>query len=208
MKHSLLPAALALSLALAPGLRAAAMGNPAVGKAAPGFSVAGSDGKTYDLAKLKGKTVVLEWTNPGCPFVHKHYDSGNMQSLQKKYTGKGVVWLSVASSGEGSEGFMASNADAQAWLKEQKASPTALLRDPEGSLGHLYGAKTTPHMFVINKKGLLVYKGAIDDKPSPNPEDIASAHNWVAAALDSVLQGKPVEVGETRSYGCGVKYKD
>jgi peroxiredoxin len=201
-----MPKILALFLAL--GLAGSAIaGAPETGAAAPEFSVTASDGRVYDLAKLKGKTVVLEWTNPGCPFVHKHYDSSNMQGLQKKYTAKGVVWLSVDSSATGEEGSFGSDAEALGWLKAQKASPTALVLDGNGSLGQLYGAKTTPHMFVIDKKGILAYKGAIDDKPSANADDIPKAHNWVAAALDSLMTGKKVAVAETRSYGCRVKYK-
>jgi peroxiredoxin len=197
--------ALALALAVAGALGAEA---PETGSPAPPFSVTASDGQVYDLAKLKGKTVVLEWTNPGCPFVHKHYDSGNMQGLQKKYTAKGVVWLSIDSSAAGEEGSFASNAEALDWLKSRNASPTALVLDGDGTLGHLYGAKTTPHMFVIDKKGILAYKGAIDDKPSASAEDIPKARNWVSLALDSLRAGKKVAIAETRSYGCRVKYKD
>jgi peroxiredoxin len=196
---------LAAALALAGLLNAA---GPEVGKAAPGFSLKGTDGKTYDLAKLKGKTVVLEWTNEGCPFVIKHYGGGNMQGLQKKYTAKGVVWISVISSHEGAQGWLADDAAGKAWFKEHKASSTALLRDTDGSLGKLYGARTTPHMYVIDKGGVLVYKGAIDDKPSTKSKDIPGSRNWVAEALDAVLAGKPVEVAETKPYGCGVKYAD
>ena len=195
-------------LALVISTRAFALGNPEIGKAAPKFSVVGSDSKTYDLGKLKGKMIVLEWTNPGCPFVRKHYDSGNMQALQKKYTSRGVVWLSVLSSAAGSEGYFSSNAEAKSWLEKEKASPSALIRDTEGTLGKLYGAKATPHMFAIDSKGKLAYKGAIDDKPSTDPSDISSSKNWVAAALDALLAGKAVAVPETRAYGCRVKYKD
>ena len=193
-------------LILALGLALAARG--LAGEAAPAFSVTATDGKIYDSAKLKGKLVVLEWTNPGCPFVHKHYDSGNMQALQAKYTKAGVIWISVISSSPGSEGYLASNADGAAWFKEHKAASTALVRDPEGKLGRLYGAKATPHMFVIDKKGALAYKGAIDDKPSTDQADIAKARNWVAEALDALLAGKKPAVAETRAYGCRVKYAD
>ena len=176
------------------------------GAAAPAFKVTAIDGKIYELAKLKGKLVVLEWTNPGCPFVHKHYDSGNMQSLQAKYTKAGVIWISVDSSSKGQEGYFASAAEAAAWQKEQKASPTALVLDPDGTLGQSYGAKSTPHMFVIDKLGVLAYQGAIDDKPSTDTADIKTARNWVAEALDALLKGKKPKVDATRAYGCRVKY--
>ena len=191
---------------LALGLALAARG--LAGEAAPAFKVTATDGKVYDSAKLKGKLVVLEWTNPGCPFVHKHYDSGNMQALQAKYTKAGAVWISVISSSPGSEGYLASDADGASWFKEHKAASTALVRDPEGKLGRLYGAKATPHLFVIDKKGGLAYKGAIDDKPSTDQADIAKARNWVAEALDALLAGKKPAVAETRAYGCRVKYAD
>jgi peroxiredoxin len=179
-----------------------------VGKPAPAFQLPGLNSKTVSLAQYKGKTVVLEWVNEGCPFVRKHYGSGNMQSLQKKYTAKGVVWLSISTSADGKEGYWADAKAAGAFRAAQKAAMTDILLDHDGTVGHAYGAKTTPHMFVINAKGALVYAGAIDDKPSTNPADIAGAKNWVAQALDEVLAKKKVSVPETRSYGCGVKYKD
>jgi peroxiredoxin len=199
---------LVLCFPLSDPLHAQALGNPPVGKAAPAFSAKGIDGKLYSLSGLKGKIVVLEWTNPGCPFVRKHYDSGNMQSLQKKYGALGVVWLSVLSSAQGSEGSFENDAEAKAWLEKEKAAPASLIRDSEGTLGKLYGAKATPHMFVINAKGFLAYKGAIDDKASADPGDITSSKNWVSQALDALLAGKAVAVPETRAYGCRVKYKD
>lgn len=195
---------LGLGLALAAGLAAA----PESGKPAPAFSVKAVDGKTYDLAKLKGKTVVLEWTNEGCPFVVKWYGEGNMQALQKKYTDKGVVWISINSGAKGMEGWLEDDAAGLDWFKEHKASSTALIRDTEGKIGKSYGAKTTPHMFVIDKNGVLAYQGAIDDKPSTRTKDIAKSKNWVAAALDALLAGKTPEVTETKPYGCRVKYAD
>lgn len=186
---------------------AASLADPAIGKKAPGFSARGVDGKDYDLGKLKGKTVVLEWSNQGCPFVQKHYESGNMQGLQKKYTAKGVVWLTIVSSSEGKEGYFGSDPEASAWLKETGASPSTLIRDPEGAIGRLYGAKATPHCFVISRDGKLAYKGAIDDKPSTDAADIAGSKNYLAAALDSVLAGKKVKTSQTKAYGCSVKYK-
>ena len=175
------------------------------GKPAPAFEVKDIAGKTQSIAKYKGKIVVLEWNNPDCPFVHKQYDSGNMQALQKYATEKGVVWLSVDSGGVGKQGNMTPE-QAKEHVAEVKASPSAYILDPEGTLGKLYGAKTTPHMFVIDKNGVLAYQGAIDDKPSADLEDIATAKNYVRAAIDALAAGKSPEVGETRSYGCSVKY--
>ena len=172
---------------------------------APDFKLTGIDGKTYSLGDYKGKYVVLEWNNFDCPFVKKFYGSGAMQNLQKEYTEKGVVWLTICSSAEGKQGYY----DAEAlgdMTAERKLAATAYLRDPDGTVGKLYGAKTTPHMFVINPEGVLIYVGAIDDKPSTNPEDIAAAQNYVTASLNLAMSGKPVEVKSTASYGCSVKY--
>jgi alkyl hydroperoxide reductase subunit AhpC len=176
-----------------------------VGKPAPAFSLPDPNGKTVSLAEQQGKWVVLEWTNPECPFVRKHYGSGNMQKLQDTYTAKGVVWLSVASSAPGKEG----NYPPDQWIKVQKdrnAHPTALLLDPDGRVGRAYGAKTTPHMFVIDPTGTLVYQGAIDDHSSPFEASISGAKNYVAAALDEGMSGKPVSTASTKPYGCSVKY--
>lgn len=195
------------TLALSAALALASLGNAAeVGKAAPDFKLPGLKARTVSLSQFKGKTVVLEWVNQGCPFVRKHYGSGNMQALQKKYTDKKVVWLSISSSSKGNEGYWDGPKDAAAFKDAQKASMTDILLDHDGTAGHAYGAKTTPHMFVIDPKGILVYQGAIDDKPSTKQEDIAGAKNWVAQALDEVLAKKAVSVAETRSYGCSVKY--
>jgi peroxiredoxin len=202
MKKQLAALAAVLTLA-APALRAA---DPSVGKAAPAFALADVDGKKRSLSEFKGKYVVLEWVNHGCPFVRKHYGSGNMQALQKEMTGKGVVWLSVCSSAEGKEGYMTP----AEWKKaeaEKGAAPTDVLLDPEGAVGHLYGAKSTPHMFVITPEGTLVYKGAIDDKPTYDPEDVKGAKNYVRQALAEAMAGKPVSEPETKAYGCSVKYK-
>jgi peroxiredoxin len=177
-----------------------------IGAQAPDFSLPSASGKTVHLGAYKGKLVVLEWTNADCPFVHKHYDSGNMQKLQKEYTSKGVVWLTISSSAKGKEGYFAGAKEAAKFIKDRNAAMTALLLDPKGVVGKKYGAKTTPHMFILAKDGTLAYAGAIDDKPSTDAADIAGAHNYVAAALDELLAGKPVSVPETRSYGCSVKY--
>jgi len=178
-----------------------------VGQAAPEFKATASNGKTVDLSQYKGKVVVLEWFNHGCPFVVKHYDSGNMQSLQKDYTGKGVVWLSICSSAEGKQGYRTAD-EHNADLKKYKAAPTAVLIDADGKIGRLYGAKTTPHMFVIDKKGVLVYAGAIDDQNDTDINTIKTAHkHYVKDALDELLSGKTVAVGSVKSYGCSVKYQ-
>lgn len=175
------------------------------GKAAPDFSLAAASGKTVKLSDYKGKTVVLEWLNHGCPFVRKHYDSGNMQALQKTYTGKGVVWLSIISSAEGKQGHVDAKG-ALADKTENKSHATDVLLDPTGATGMAYGAKTTPHMYVINPKGILVYQGAIDDKASTDVADVKTAKNYVAQALDATMQGRSPAQAQTKSYGCSVKY--
>lgn len=175
------------------------------GAPAPAFSVKDINGKTQTLSDYRGKIVVLEWLNYDCPFIRKHYDLGNMQSLQKKYTDKGVVWISVCSSAPGNQGYY-SPEELAARIKTEGAHPSALIRDETGELGRLYGAKTTPHMFVINKDGIMAYHGAIDDRPSFRAEDVKGAHNYVAKAIESVMQGKAPPVDETPSYGCSVKY--
>ncbi len=195
--------ALACMLLLAPSLEAHAAA--IVGKSAPELELRDADGKTVRLDSFKGKYVVLEWVNRQCPFVNKHYGSGNMQALQKKYTEKGVVWLSICSSAPGKQGYV-EGPEAKAWMSEKKAAPTDFLLDPKGKAGKAYGAKTTPHMFVIDPKGKVVYNGAIDDKPSTNRADIETARNYLAAALDASMAGKKVEVAATQPYGCSVKY--
>jgi len=172
---------------------------------APDFSATDSYGRSQKLSDQKGKIVVLEWTNHGCPFVGKHYGSGNMQALQKKYTAQGVVWFTVVSSAPGTQGYV-SPAEANRDTERRGAAPTALLLDPTGALGHLYGAQATPHMYVIDPQGQLVYMGAIDDAPSTDPSDVARAKNYVAAAIEEVRAGKRVTVPATKAYGCSVKY--
>jgi len=172
---------------------------------APDFAATDSYGKTRKLSEQKGKIVVLEWTNNGCPFVGKHYGSGNMQSLQKRYTAQGVVWLTVVSSAPGTQGYVTA-AEANRDTERRGATPTAVLLDPTGALGHLYGAQATPHMYVINADGQLVYMGAIDDTPSADPSDIVSSRIYVAAAIEELKAGKHVTVSATRAYGCSVKY--
>jgi peroxiredoxin len=190
--------------------RATAVPPPAtarVGQPAPEFNTPDIAGKTIRLRDYAGKTIVLEWTNNGCPFVGKHYNSGNMQALQQKYTAAGVVWLTVASSAPGEQGYV-TPAEAKADLTRWHAAPTDYLLDPDGTLGHLYDARATPHMVVIDRAGRLVYMGAIDDKPSTRLADVKTAHNYVAAALDSLAAGQPVAVASTRAYGCSIKYKE
>lgn len=178
---------------------------PKIGEPAPAFTATDSNGKTHNLSDFKGKIVVLEWTNAECPYVVKHYDSKNMQGLQEKYTGQDVVWLTVNSSAEGKQGHVTAEA-ANALIAEQGAKQTAFILDADGTIGKAYDAKTTPHMFVIDKEGVLVYAGAIDDNDSAKAEDAATAKNYVAAALDALLAGKPVETAQTKPYGCSVKY--
>lgn len=204
MKKLLVSAALTLAFTALAGLGDAAV---AVGAVAPDFSLMGSSGKTVKLSDYKGRLVVLEWVNEGCPFVHKQYDSDNMQKLQKKYTAKGVEWLTISSSCEGQEGYFAAPKNAAAFIKERHAAMTALLLDHKGIVGREYGAKTTPDMVVLAKNGTVAYEGAIDDKPSTDVADIPGAHNYVAAALDELEAGKAVSVPLTRSYGCSIKYQ-
>lgn len=176
-----------------------------VGKPAPDFSLPDANGQQHSLKGHKGRFVVLEWVNPECPFVKKHYGSGNMQALQRESTGKGVAWLSINSSAAGKQGHL-TPALAKDFQKAQGVASTAILLDPDGAVGRLYGAKTTPHLFVIDPKGVLIYAGAIDDKPSTDPADIPGATNYVRQVLAEAMAGKPVSKSETRSYGCSVKY--
>jgi peroxiredoxin len=176
------------------------------GSIAPEFKGIDSNGVTHSLSEYRGKYVVLEWANQGCPYEQKHYQSGNMESLQKEWTGKGVIWLSIISSAPGQQGYV-TPAQENEYLKTMKASPTAALLDPKGEIGHLYDARTTPHMFVIDPAGKIVYQGALDDKPSPDPSTLKGADNYVSDALGAALAGKPVAVAVTRPYGCSVKYQ-
>lgn len=201
------PLALLAGLALAGAAWAAIATVATVDQTAPDFKLQGADGKAYKLSDFKGKYVVLEWVNFGCPFVRKHYDSGNMQSLQKAYTDSGVVWLSVCSSAPGKQGYYAGE-ELTAQLAREKAVPTAYLVDADGAVGRLYGAKTTPHMYVIDPKGQLVYAGGIDDIPSTNIADIPKATNYVVQALQCCFTGVEVAQKTAAPYGCSVKYAD
>jgi hypothetical protein len=189
------------ALALAGSLALAAT----PGTTAPGFTVRDAAGKPVSLADYQGKFVVLEWTNPECPFVRKHYDSRNMQGLQKEWGGKDVVWLTINSTNEMSSEFK-SGPQMAAWMTAQGAAPKATLIDASSATGRAYAAKTTPHMFVIDPAGRIVYNGAIDDKRSANPADAKTANNFVRAALTEATAGKPVSVASTTPYGCSVKY--
>ena len=182
-----------------------AVAAPQVGQPAPAFTLTDSNGQSHNLADFKGKFVVLEWLNHGCPFVVKHYDSGNMQKLQKEYTGKDVVWLSIVSSAPGKQGHMTPEETNKA--KAGKGSgATAVLIDEDGTVGKLYDAKVTPELYVVNPEGVLVYMGAIDDRKSTDPADVAGAKNYVKQALDEAMAGKPVSEPSTPAYGCSVKY--
>jgi peroxiredoxin len=176
-----------------------------VGKPAPAFSAKDAKGADVSLESLKGKVVVLEWVNHGCPFVVKHYGSKNMQKLQETYTGKGVVWISI-NSGSKASGSYTDDATFLKMSADKGSKASHLIADESGTIGKAYSAKTTPHMFVINKEGVLVYNGAIDSKKTTSPADIESSDNYVAKALDEVLAGKEVTTAKTEPYGCGVKY--
>jgi AhpC/TSA family len=176
-----------------------------VGETAPAFSAQNTAGKTVNLADYKGKYVVLEWTSPACPFVQKHYNSGNMPALQKEAAGKGVAWVAIDSSAPGANKFTDPKV-LDAWMKEKGATTNAVLMDPDGKIGQSYAAKTTPHMYIIDPQGKLVYAGAIDSKATSDPEDIKTADNYVRLALNETTSGKPVSKAVTRPYGCSVKY--
>ncbi|MFZ1940265.1 MAG: redoxin domain-containing protein [Terracidiphilus sp.] len=193
----------AFALAATPALIAQAV----VGSPAPAFTATDSRGASHSLEQYRGKYVVLEWHNQGCPYTRKHYVSGNMQSLQKEWTAKGVVWFTVISSAQGEQGYVTDSQE-NAYLAQMHADPTAVLMDADGKLGHLYGAKTTPEMYVIDPNGKLIYEGAIDDRPTPDTSDIKGADNYLTDALTEATAGKPVVKSYTRPYGCSVKYAE
>ena len=198
-------AAVALGAALTLGGASAAQADVHVGDQAPVFSLSDAAGLTHSLSQYKGTFVVLEWFNNECPFVRKHYDSGGMQRLQAEAAARGVVWLTIASSAPGKQGHLTAE-QALTVISARGSRQTALLLDPAGTVGRLYGAKTTPHLFLINPAGRVIYAGAIDDQPSTDPADLAGATNYVHQALEEALAGKPVSVPSTKSYGCSVKY--
>ena len=200
--HGPLLQAAVLALAFA---SCAAGATPKLGEPAPAFSLAGSDGKSHALADYKGRSVVLEWSNNQCPFVRKHYESGNMQSQQKELTAKGAIWLTIISSAPGKEGYVDA-ARAAELTKARGAAPSVVLLDPTGEVGHQYEARTTPHMFIVAPDGKLIYMGGIDSVASADPEDIAKATPYVKVALAEAMAGKPVTHASTQPYGCSVHY--
>lgn len=183
---------------------AAAMAQAAVGRPAPAFGATDASGKPVALSQFKGKYVVLEWMDPGCPFVQKHYNSGNMPATQKQAVAQGAVWLSVHTAAGAKDDK--SRAALQAWLKAKNAAPTATVVDADGQVARAYAARTTPHMFIVDPQGTLIYAGAIDSKPSTDPADIKTATNYVSQALGEAMSGKPVSRAVTQAYGCAVKY--
>lgn len=194
-----------LGLAAAALLAAPAAAAPALGQPAPAFKVGDAAGRTRSLAEFRGRTVVLEWTNNGCPYVQKHYNSGHMQGLQREATKDGVVWLTVVSSAPGMQGHL-TPAEAKAWKTRVGAASTDVLLDPKGLVGRAYEAKATPHMFIIDKAGKVAYMGGIDDQPTSDPDSLKIARNYVTAALADLKAGRPVAEAVTRPYGCSVKY--
>ena len=196
----------ACSIAALASFLPAAHAVPSVGQAAPDFTLNDADGKAVKLSDFRGRHVVLEWTNPGCPYVRKHYDSGNMPATQREAVGKGVVWLSINSTEKGSYEYMEPG-KLVAWQKERNSAPTHVLLDEEGTTGRAFGARTTPHMYIVDPQGRLVYAGGIDSIPSSNPADIQRATNYVKQGLSEALAGKPITAATTRPYGCSVKYK-
>ena len=196
------PIAFAAALTFVAGPALAA---PAIGQPAPAFTVKDGAGQTRSLAEFKGKTVVLEWTNDGCPYVQKHYKSGAMQGLQKSAAKDGVVWLTLISSAPGKQGYL-EGAQARGWKATNGAGSTALLLDPTGQVGHAYEAKTTPHMYIVDKTGKLVYMGGIDDKPTADPASLKGANNYVSAALSDIKAGRAVSTPVSKPYGCTIKY--
>jgi len=204
MKRSALYLMIAAVLMIAAPLLIAAA---KVGEPAPDFTGASSTGKAIHLADFRGKFVVLEWHNNGCPYVRKHYNSGNMQRLQREWTAKGVVWLTILSSAPGKQGYVTAPEENE-YLTKMNAAPTAAILDPTGEIGHLYDAKTSPQMVVINPQGVIIYDGAIDNRPTTDLADVNGATNYVSLALEQAMAGKPVETTTSRPYGCSVKYPD
>lgn len=203
-RRAVMAAAVALGSTLLMGAPAHAA--PAVGQPAPDFVAVDTRGNAHKLSDFAGKFVVLEWTNPGCPFVRKHYGSGNMPATQKAATAKGVVWLAINSTERAASDYLRPAA-LDGWMAAQSAAPTAVLMDEDGIIGQAYGARTTPHIFIIDPKGTLVYAGGIDSIPSARPDDIKTATNYVSQALGEAFGGRPISSASTRPYGCSIKYK-
>ncbi len=206
-KRNLIIGAAALTIATGAGFTFTGSAEASVetGAQAPAFSVRDASGATRTLTEFRGRTVVLEWTNNSCPYVRKHYDSGNMQALQREATADGVVWLQVISSAPGQQGHL-DGPGALASVRTENAAPTATLLDPSGVMGRAYGARNTPQMFIIGPDGRVLYQGAIDDRPSARPQSLEGANNYVRSALRDIAAGRPVQVAETTPYGCTVKY--
>ncbi|MDO8277476.1 MAG: thioredoxin family protein [Burkholderiaceae bacterium] len=198
--------ALCLALMVAGGLAVPAHAAATVGQPAPNFRATDTNGRTHQLSDFRGKYLVLEWTNPGCPFVRKHYDSRNMQALQKEFTAKNVVWLAVNSTETAASDYLPP-AKLAAWMTGQGTVPTATLMDVEGTMGRAFGARTTPHMYIVDPQGRLVYAGGIDSIASSRMDDIKTATNHVRRSLSEALAGKPVSMATTPPYGCSIKYK-
>jgi hypothetical protein len=203
-RRAVVAAAVALGATFLMGTNAAAA--PTVGQQAPDFVAVDTTGAKHKLSDFVGKFVVLEWTNPGCPFVRKHYGSGNMPATQKAATDKGVVWLAINSTERAATDYLKADA-LDAWMKSHKGAPTAVLMDEDGVIGQVYGARTTPHIFIIDPKGTLVYAGGIDSIASARADDIKTATNYVNQALGEAFGGKPISTASTRPYGCSIKYK-
>lgn len=204
MRRPVLKSTLMAIAALAAGATAA-LAAPEIKAPAPGFELMGADGKTHNLSDYRGQPVVLEWTNHECPFVQKHYETGNMQATQEEARNQGAAWLTIISSAPGKQGHVSAE-KANELTAERKANPTVVLFDETGMVGRLYGARTTPHMFVIDDKGILRYMGAIDDKPTTRHSDVEGATNYVLTALRDVTAGQDPAVEVTAPYGCAVKY--
>lgn len=203
-RRAVMTAAMALGASLL--INAQAHAAPAVGQKAPDFVAVDTNGQRHQLSDFAGKYVVLEWTNPGCPFVRKHYGSGNMPATQKTATARGVVWLAINSTERTASDYLPP-AELAAWMKAQSGAPTAVLMDEDGIVGQAYGARTTPHLFIIDPKGVLVYAGGIDSIASARPEDIKTATNYVNQALAEAYGGKPISAASTKPYGCSIKYR-
>jgi len=199
-RTTLAAAGIALLIGAAP-----ALASPSIGAPAPDFTGLDTKGNAVKLSDFKGKTVILEWTNHGCPYVKKHYHTDNMQKLQKQAEADGIVWLTIISSAPGLQGYV-KGLEADELTESRKAAPAAVVLDPEGTIGRMYGAQVTPHMYIITKDGTLAYKGAIDDKPTAREEDVRTAINFVTKALKQIDEGKPVDPAVTRAYGCSIKY--
>jgi peroxiredoxin len=202
LRRTLLSRAALAALAISSPVHAA----PAVGQVAPDFSLPDTAGKRVTLSTFRGRHVVLEWVNPGCPYVRKHYGASNMQGTQKEVTAAGVVWLAINSTEQGSGDYLAP-AQLARWMQEQQAAATHTLMDEEGTVGKAYGARTTPHMYIIDPKGLLVYAGGIDSIASSRADDIKTAVNYVKQGVREALAGRPISAATTRPYGCSIKYK-